>query len=322
MMAERKARIGLVVAFAALSPQEDAAVHLTWAAAHAAARHWEPAGLWSGLEPLPAAAESADLLVYLGESSRFSQVAGTAAAQVPVVLVKSTVEALLERPFGAAPRYRMCTGVDGIAQALAKVAPEVPSVDWQGVPWTQPVHLDDAEAGYVANSAAAFKKAMLGRGLPWLEGIPAGGAPFSVFLTMHDPSAANLAAFALHKWQQCTVLAADGMVATSMPNGEPWPDRLLRVRHWTMQVPSDANQAFTGALNGQTAPDFDSAGMVFGTMNYLDAVCGSGGSLARLEDAGRWAGPLGLMAMTASGRPDPERIVVWRGAHPEVVEIA
>ncbi len=320
-----RVRVGLVVAFASLGEGERRAAQAAWECAIACAEHWTPAFAAFGLGSVAEQARAADILVYLGESSRFAAVAGEASRHIPVVFVKSTVEDLLDRPPGYARRYRMCTGVNGIARALALGAPPVPSVDWTALPWPESVvrwtHLDDAEASYVRASLDAFRKAVEARGLPWLATPPSEDQPFSVFLTMHDPGAAILAATALRMWSQCTVLAADGMVSTRAPDGSPWPARLLRVRHWVGSMDSESNRVFRRQMQGDPVPDFDSAGMLFGTLYFLDHAFGAGGSPSTLEAAGDQPGPLGRMGMTPSGRPQPERIVIVSGQRAEVAEI-
>src|SRR5450759_1113664 len=134
---------------------------------------------------------------------------------------------------------------------------------------------------------------MASRGIPWRTVFPPDGSSFSVFLTLHDPAAATLAAGALDRWAGCTVLAADGMVAMRAPNGEPWSDRLIRVRHWSPRIRSASNGLFRTALDGRPLPDFDSAGMLFGTMAFLDRALATGVRPHRLEDASAQWGPLG-----------------------------
>jgi len=325
-MQDKPFRVGLVVAFANLGEGERRAAETAWERAVACAEHWRPAFAAYGLTPVTEQARDADILVYLGESSRFEGVAGEASRATPVVFVKSTVEELLARPSGYAPRYRMCTGVRGIARALASVAPPGPTVDWKTLPWPQDVArwtaLEDAEMSYVNASIAAFRQAAEARGMAWTTGLPARDEPFSVFLTMHDPGAAILAETALRLWPRCTVLAADGMVSTRAPSGEPWPARLLRVRHWVEGADSESTRAFRARMGGRPLPDFDSAGMLFGTLYFLDRAFGAGGLPGALEDAGDHPGPLGSVRMTASGRPDPERIVVLAGERFRIVEIA
>lgn len=320
-----KVRVGLVVAFAALGEGERRAAETAWACAVAGAQNWTPAFEAYGLDPVTEQAQTADVLVYLGESSRFQGVAGEASQSVPVVFVKSTVEELLHRPPNAAPRYRMCTGVKGVARALASVAPSGPTVDWKALPWPESVvrltELDKAEESYVRISVGAFREAAEERGIPWTAEVPAGEQPFSVFLTMHDPAAAKLADAALRLWPNCTVLAADGMVSTASPTGKPWPDRLARVRHWATQSQSESTEAFRELLRGKSLPDFDSAGMLFGTLYFLDHAFGAGAAPSRLESAGEQPGPLGPVTMTASGRPQPERVVIFQGDQVKVVEI-
>lgn len=317
-------RVGLSVTFAALAPAERSAIEHAWKAAARVAGRWRPAFLAKGVEPITDRAEI-DLLVYLGESSRFEQVAGNLASRVPIVFVKSTVEELLATSPGAPRRYRFCTGVRGISQALASVAPKVPTVDWQSVPWGEGLapmcHLDEAEGRYVATSIAAFREAAQAGGIAWRTGVPPGAEPFSVFLTVHDPAAATLAEAALGRWPHCTVLAADGMVATRAPGGNSWPSRLIRVRHWSPRIRSTSNRLFRAALDGERMPDFDSAGMLFGTMIFLDAAFGHGVPPDRLEEAGPHPGPLGLTGLTVSGRPQPERLVVFQGQRLQVVTI-
>jgi hypothetical protein len=309
-------RVGLVVAFAALGEVEETAVRQAWQCAVEKATEWTPAFLAFGLESVTAKSKNADILVYLGESSRFEQVAGEASRETPVVFVKSTIEELLDRPAGGAPRYRMCTGVKGIARALASVAPMVPTVDWETVAWPDSVvdmtELERTEQSYVEASIAAFRDAARQRGIPWRQSVPADGR-FSVFLTMHDPTAAALAEAALNLWPEATVLAADGMVSTRAPSGQPWPQRLIRVRHWTPRIESESNRQYRSGMGGQPLPDFDSAGMVFGTMCFLDHAFAAGGSTTSLESAGRHPGPQGPVQMTGSGHPLPERIVVLSG---------
>lgn len=320
----RRPRIGLAVVFAALAADEQEAIERTWRAATGVAGNWTPAFVRMGVAPITDA-PPADLLVYLGESSRFDSVAGTLAEKMPVVFVKSTVERLLEVPAGAPRRYRMCTGVRGIARALASVAPPGPTVDWTRLPWPKALshlsHLDEAEQRYVDISVAAFREAMADRGIPWQTAAPPDGLSFSVFMTIHDPAAATLAAAALERWAGCTVLAADGMVAMRAPSGEPWSDRLTRVRHWSPRIRSGSNTLFRAALGGGPLPDFDSAGMLFGTMTFLDRALGTGARPHSLEDAGVQWGPLGLSRLSASGRPYPERLVVFQGRNHKVVVI-
>jgi len=318
-------QVGLVVAFAALDEVEQRAVEATWQCAVASATHWKPAIATFGLDPVSEQARNVDILVYLGESSRFDGVAGEAAQRVPVVFVKSTVEELLIRPPDAAPRYRMCTGVRGIAWALASVAPMAPTVDWKTLPWPNSVRdlteLDEAELSYVNTSVEAFREAAEKRDIPWVIGLPGGDETFSVFLTMHDPTAAVLAEKALRLWPQCTVLAADGMVSSRAPSGQRWPEQLARVRHWSSHSHSKSNDLFREAMGNQPLPDFDSAGMLFGTMNFLDSVFAAGGQPRALESAGTHPGPLGPLRMTTSGRPLPERIMIFHGEQSEVLTV-
>jgi len=313
-----------VVAFAALGETERKAIQIAWTCAMAIARHWQPAFVAYGLDSVTRQAQNADLLVYLGESSRFAGVAGEASREVPVLLIKSTVEELLTPGPGFAPRTRVCTGVKGIAQALAQVAPAVPSVDWKSLPWPEAVsgslEPDPAECSYVAISSEAFRQAVENRGIAWLSGLPAGGGPFTLFLTMHDPAAATLADTALRCWPQCTVLASDGMVSMHAPGGTPWPDRLLRVRHWSARSRSSANLLFRQTLSAPL-PDYDSAGMLFGAMGLLDGAFAKGMPPTALHLAGRQPGPLGLTQLTASGHPEPERIVVFCGKSMQVVTL-
>jgi hypothetical protein len=318
-------RIGLVVAFARLARAERDAIELAWDAATSSLRRWKPGFVHVGTRAVPADSPRADLIVYLGESSRFRDVAGAAARSTPVMLVKSTVEELLVRPPDTPPRYRMCTGVNGIGHALAAAVPRVPSVDWTTLPWPRALApwttLGAAEQSYVETSVAAFRAAAARRGIPWRTGPPARRQPFSVFLTMHDPAAATLAEAALELWPQCTVLTADGMVATHAPSGRPWPSRVLRVRHWSPHSRSRTCRLFRAALAGRRVPDFDSAGMLFGTLVFLDFAFGTGAESSCLQGAGARSGPLGLMRLTAAGRPQPERLVVFRGEEPRVVTV-
>jgi|GEM_PF-2540172 hypothetical protein len=318
-------RVGLAVVFASLGEPECQAVELAWQSACRKARNWQPAFIEYGVEPLKASPDDVDILVYLGESSRFDTVAGELTQRVPVVLVKSTIEELMSVPAGYARRYRMSTGVDGIGSALAQVAPLAPSVDWTSLPWPDDVrsllHLDEAEGGYVQKSIEAFRHTAARRGIPWQSGLPADGQPFSVFLTMHDPTAAKLAETALELWPQCTVLTADGMVSTSAPSGRPWPERMLRVRHWSPAAASMANRIFREELDSADLPDFDSPGMTFGTLVFLDHALGTGAPPAALEQAGDQPGPLGAMRMLPTGKCYPERLIVFRGVERMVMEI-
>jgi hypothetical protein len=317
-------RVGLVVAFATLGDEERKSVEVAWDAASAAAKHWTPAFVAYGLDPVTELAGRADILVYLGESSRFAGVAAEASRTVPVLLVKSTVAALLNHEPGAAPRYRMCTSVRGVSGALASVAPLAPTVDWETLPWPRDLakpHMDAAERSYVNLSVGAFREAAEARGIRWRSGLPMDSELFSVFLTMHEPASAILAQTALKTWPQCTVLTADGMVSPRAPDGSKWSARLLRVRHWSRQSRSESNRRFREAL-GEAPPDFDSAGMVFGAMCYLDGAFSEGVSPDQLHLAGWHPGPLGPMRMTPSGRPQPERVVFLRGAQMQVVRIA
>jgi hypothetical protein len=317
-------QVGLVVAFADLGETEHEAVETTWDSAEASAEHWRPTGFAYGLEPIGDEMVESDILVYLGESSRFLNVVRPALKSTPTLLVKSTVDELLARAPEDAPRYRMCTSVKGIASTLASLAPRVPSVAWDALPWPDSVRhyldLDSGERSFVETSVAAFREAAERRGIPWRTSKPEEGDRFSIFLTMHDPAAARLADTALTRWPECTVLAADGMVSTTRPNGEPWPERVARVRHWSPNIASVSNRAFSEALGGDL-PDFDSAGMLFGALFFLDRCLAAGAAPAGLERAGERPGPLGLMELTASGRPEPERIVVFRGETARVVVV-
>lgn len=279
-------RVGLAVVFAALGKEEEASVVEMWAAAGKMKKNWRPAFCEFTIDALKASAEELDVLVYLGESSRFERVAGELSKTVPVVFVKSTVEELMDWPQGTARRYRMSTGVNGIARALAAAAPLVPSVDWTTLPWPQDllphVHLDEAEGRYVNKSLGAFRQAVEARGAAWLTDSPAEQQPFSVFLTMHDPAAALLAEAALELWPQCTVITADGMVSTVSPSGKPWSERLIRTRHWSPKVLSRSNQLFSQALI-----DICADLLKYGTTHIL-FVDGHGGNLTALRQCGIW----------------------------------
>lgn len=326
MMEKQAPRVGLAVVFAAPGEEEEKSIAAAWDAAGRMEKSWQPAFSIFGIDPLPAGSEDIDILVYLGESSRFERVAGSLSQKVPVIFVKSTVEELLDRPLASARRYRMSTGVNGIARALAGAAPLAPSVKWTSLPWPDDllplVRLDEAEQRYVNKSLDAFRSAVKERGLAWLEGMPEDGKPFSVFLTMHDPAAAKLAEAALNLWPQCTVLTADGMVSTVSPSGTPWPERMVRVRHWSPLAASRSNDLFSLALNGGSLPDFDSPGMMFGTLVFLDHAFRAGAKADHLEDAGPQPGPDGMMKMTASGKSNPERLILFRGDKMEITEIS
>lgn len=318
-------RVGLAVVFAALGDEEGAAIRQAWNAAAAEATAWRPAFSAFGVRRLSPAAPP-DLLVYLGESSRFEGTAGRLARRGPVLLIKSTLPHLLRRPAATAPRrYRMCTDVAGIATALALAAPRVPTVDWTTLPWPGALgavtELEEAEARYAAASIGAFRRAAWQRGIAWRRGLPPARRRFSVFLTMHDPLAARLASAALRAWPQCTVIAADGMVAARQPDGRAWPERLIRVRHWSARLRTRA--ASTSSRAGQIAgiPDFDSAGMLIGALRAVDAAVARGFAASELHRAGSLPGPLGPFQFTRAGRPRPERVVIVRGAVPRVVEI-
>ena len=318
-------QVGLVVAFASLTHDEQRAVERAWSNAAMIATRWEPAFESFGLRPVAADTRGADILIYLGESSRFEEVAGKAAQRVPIIFVKSTVEELLHHLPDAPPRYRMCAGVQGIAQTLASIAPLAPTVDWKTLPWPGSVagltELDEAEDAFVYTSIRTFREAARQRDIRWVTGLPSGEQAFSLFLPMHDPVAARLANIALRHWPQCTVLAGDGMVATCTPEGARWPSRLTRVRHWSPRINSPSNRLFRKAMGNEPLPDFDSSGMLFGTMCFLDSALLGGAMPKRLEAAGRHPGPLGLMGMRPSGRPHPQRLVVVRGQRIKVLTI-
>ena len=320
----QRTRIGVAVVFAALGDVERQAVEEALRCAVASMGNWELAFTTYGLNPIAGNTSGVDLLVYLGESSRFESVAGKLAKRVPVVFIKSTVESLLDHPTDSAMRYRISTGVLGIAQALAQAAPLAPTVDWTSLPWPAElaglVHLDPGEQGYVDISLSTFRQAAAQRGIPWTSGLPENGKPFSVFLTMHDPAAARLADYALHTWPLCTVIAADGMSSTVAPDGSPWPERLLRIRHWTALSRSASNKRYRSLLR-QPLPDIDSPGMLFGTLFFLDALLGAGADPTCLEAGGRALGPLGLLRLTATGRPDPERVILLHGSKWSVSKI-
>lgn len=321
----KRVRVGLVVAFASLTHDEQCAVERAWSCAAMTTTCWEPAFEAFGLGPLGKDTQRADILIYLGESSRFEEVAGKGAQRIPVVFVKSTVERLLDHAPGAAPRYRMCAGVKGVAQALALIAPLAPTVDWKTLPWPESVvgltELGEAEHAFVNISIGAFCEAARQRGIRWVTGLPPRGQPFSVFLPMHDPVAAMLANIALCGWPQCTVLAGDGMVATRTPDGTRWPSRVIRVRHWSPRIRSTSNWLFRKAMGDKPLPDFDSSGMLFGTMCFLDSALAAAAAPGRLEAAGGHPGSLGPMCMTPSGRPQPQRLVMVRGQRTRVLTI-
>jgi hypothetical protein len=318
-------RVGLAVVFAALGKEEGDSIVSMWDAASKMEKSWQPAFSIFGFDPLPVSPDDIDILVYLGESSRFERVAGELSQKIPVVFVKSTVEELMEWPQSSSRRYRMSTGVDGIAQALADAVPLAPSVNWTALPWPQDLlpftELDQAEQSYVNKSLGAFRQAVEKRDAAWLEAMPSENQPFSVFLTMHDPAAAKLAEAALELWPQCTVLTADGMVSMRSPSGRPWSERLVRVRHWSPQVQSRSNELFKLALNGNVLSDFDSPGMTFGTLVFLDHAFKAGVDAVHLDDAGQQPGPNGLMKMTSSGKSEPERLILFRGETMEIAEI-
>lgn len=320
-----KPRVGLAVVFAALGEAEEASIKLMWQAATAAPRHWQPAFIQFGIDPLPYQPQDLDILVYLGESSRFERVAGELSKCVPIVFVKSTVEELMTWPLDSARRYRMSTGVDGIGRALAAAAPAAPSVNWTKLPWPAELahhtHMDAAEAAYVEKSLGAFRKMIEARGQQWLETLPEGDQPFSIFLTMHDPAAAELAEAALKTWPQCTVITADGMTSMRQPSGEAWPKRQIRVRHWSPQVRSRSNELFSEAVKNQPLPDFDSPGMTYGALTFLDHAFGNGVTPEGLDSAGLQPGPTGEMRFGENGKCMPERLIIFHGEEMTIMEV-
>jgi len=320
-----RVQVGLVVAFASLTHDEQRAVQRVYHCTATTATCWESAFEAFGLKPIAGDRRGADILIYLGESSRFEEVAGKGTRRIPVIFVKSTVEKLLDHAPGVAPRYRMCAGVKAIAHALASAAPLAPTVDWKTLSWPESAasltRLDEAEHAFVDTSIRAFRRAASDRGIRWITALPPGRQVFSVLLMMHDPAAAMLADIALRRWPQCTVLAGDGMVATRAPDGARWPSRLIRVRHWSPRIHSTSNRLFREAMGDEPLPDFDSSGMLFGTMCFLDSALAGGAVPARLEVAGAHPGPLGPMCMTPSGRPQPQRLVVVRGQRVRVLTI-
>jgi hypothetical protein len=61
--------------------------------------------------------------------------------------------------------------------------------------------------------------------------------------------------------------------------------------------------------------------MLFGAMRFLEGAFAAGALPTELHLAGTFPGPLGPMRMTPSGRPEPERLVVFRGGDMKVVTI-
>jgi hypothetical protein len=182
------------------------------------------------------------------------------------------------------------------------------------------MHPEEAEQRYMEKSLTAFRIATNRRNISWQKGLPKTG-PFSVFLTMHDPLAALLADTALKLWPQCTPIAADGMSSICSPEGESWPERLIRVRHWTAHSHSTSNLLYRQISGGQSIPDFDSPGMLFGTLNFIDKAASAGFGSEELENAGRHPGPLGLIRMMPSGQPNPERVIIFHGQKWSVVPV-
>ena len=136
---------------------------------------------------------------------------------------------------------------------------------------------------------------------------------------MHDPLASRLASAALELWPQCTVLTADGMVSERAPDGSPWPPRLYRVRHWSPRARSQANQGFRAALGGPL-PEYDTAGLLFGSLAWLDAAFAAGVAPDALDQAPAGPGPLGRLRLAPGGRPVPERLIVGAAGRWRTVE--
>jgi hypothetical protein len=59
--------------------------------------------------------------------------------------------------------------------------------------------------------------------------------------------------------------------------------------------------------------------MLFGAFYFLENAFAAGGTPDGLELAGRHPGPLDPMRLTASGRPEPERLLVFEGEESRVV---
>ena len=267
--------------------------------------------------------DGVDLVVYLGESSRFETTLGENRSRVPVVFVKSTMDHLMKREASDAPRYRMCMGVADIVTALARIAPLKACVDPADLDWGPAAGhitgMDAAERFFVSESIAAFRETYESLGGRWAREVPENGE-FLVFLPMHDPAASALAEIAIEKWPGCTVLAGDGMTQMTMAEGEPWPANVMRVRHWSAGFDSPCNRRLMELAEAEGIAqciDFDSCGMLFGAVMAAEqAYVQNGRDLARTP----FDGPLGEACFGSGGEIEPGRLVAMKGEELSVVE--
>jgi hypothetical protein len=96
---------------------------------------------------------------------------------------------------------------------------------------------------------------------------------------------------------------------------------LIRVRHWSPRSHSTSNRLFRSALKGKPLADFDSSGMLFGTLHFLDRAFAAGAQPDKLQDAGRHPGPLGPFRLSSEGRSQPERLIVFHGQQMSVLTV-
>ena len=71
---------------------------------------------------------------------------------------------------------------------------------------------------------------------------------------------------------------------------------------------------FRSAIGGAKLPDFDTAGLLFGTLAWLDSAFSRGVAPDALERAPAGPGPLGSLRFAADGKPRPERLIVGPAA--------
>lgn len=310
--------ICIVIGFLDMAAEERTAIDIAIKAALNHLVHSCISHVHIGVSPLKIDKKT-DVIIYLGESSRYHTIIQAYEHVIPSVLVKSTMNHLLSESASKTPKYRMCATLTELIRGLVKNNEMSQYVDFRIMDWGEMTDdisaMDNAEKTFVDNSLDTLQAIILENSLTWLTQVP--NNDFCLFLPMHEPLVSRMAAYAIGKWPRAHVFSGDGMTSTHRPNGESWGPRLKFIRHWSSQLNTPDVKKIEPFCQSPI-PDSDSLGLLFNTILSIDSLACY--DLKKLN--GHWfQGPFVQSRFNDNGEITPKKAVVIHQENARLVSI-